>query len=248
MVHVEFRANNRKLEIAMKQDRKALLEIALQSDQRYRLYREHKYITAMMDGFVRTVQKADFKDNSSTQKIKEKLCSLKSLMEGHADHENNVIHQLLRHRNVTIHESIELDHQDHQKQFKEFEEILDRIINTQNKNDKRSLGFAFYLLVRNFQQENLRHLNEEETIIMPKLQELYSDEELKQRIDFKTYAQMETEELFDMLQILFPVMNADDRAFFLNDIQKAEPEKFEELMEKLDPLDNNNRYLEKTSD
>lgn len=218
----------------MKQDRKALLEIALQSDQRYRLYREHKYITAMMDAFVQSIQKADFKDDSDTQEIKEKLCSLKSLMEGHAEHENNVIHQLLRDHNITIHESIELDHQDHQKQFKEFEEILDRIIDAQNKDDKRSLGFAFYLLVRNFQQENLRHLNEEETIIMPKLQAIYSDEELKKHIDFKTYAQMKPEELSEMVQILFPVMNADDRAFFLNDIQEAEPEKFAELIEKLD--------------
>lgn len=218
----------------MKQDRKALLKIAIQSDQRYRLYREHKYITAMMNDFVQFVQKADFKDDGATFEIKEKLCSLKSLMEGHAEHEDNAIHQLLRNHNLTIHESIELEHQDHQKQFKELEEILNNIIDAQNKNDKRSLGFAFYLLVRNFQQENLRHLNEEETIIMPKLQELYSDDELKKHIDFKTYAQMKPEELFDMVQILFPVMNLDDHAFFLNDIREAEPEKYEELMRKLD--------------
>jgi hemerythrin-like domain-containing protein len=104
----------------MQQHRKSLIEIAIRSEQRYRLYREHKYITAMMDSFMQSVQKADFKNDNAVYGIKDKLHSLTSLMEGHAEQENSVIHQLLCNHNLTIHESIELDRQDHQKQFKGF--------------------------------------------------------------------------------------------------------------------------------
>lgn len=71
----------------------------------------------------------------------------------------------------------------------------------------------------------LLHLHEEETRILPELQRLYSDEELR-RVEDATYRQMTAEDLLSMLQELFPHMNAVDKEAFLKDIQLSQPEKY----------------------
>lgn len=91
---------------------------------------------------------------------------------------------------------------------------------------KIELGHQFYLEIQRFEAENLLHQIYEETIIMPELQRLYTDEELLDKIDAKTYALMTSEQLIDMMKTLFPHMNADDRKFFLKDIYRTQPTKF----------------------
>jgi hypothetical protein len=75
-------------------------------------------------------------------------------------------------------------------------------------------------------------LHEEETIILPELQRLYSDQELK-AVEAKTYAIMTPDELFEMLQVLFPHMNAYDKKAFLSDIKECQPEKYEIIWPKI---------------
>ena len=88
-------------------------------------------------------------------------------------------------------------------------------------------GYDFYLSFREFEAKNLEHINEEERIIMPELQRLYTDEELRQGIDFKIYQSMTAEQMFHMLKVLFPQYNVDDKLAFLKDILDAsQSEKF----------------------
>jgi hypothetical protein len=76
--------------------------------------------------------------------------------------------------------------------------------------------------------ENLLHLHEEETKILPELQRLYTDEELR-CVEDATYKIMTCEQMIDMLRILFPHMNALDKESFLEDIKLSQPEKFEKI-------------------
>ena len=75
-------------------------------------------------------------------------------------------------------------------------------------------------------------MHEEETIILPELQRLYSDKELKE-IEAKTYAVMSPDDLVDMLQILFPHMNAADKQAFLSDIKECQPDKYAVIWPKI---------------
>lgn len=72
----------------------------------------------------------------------------------------------------------------------------------------------------------LKHLYDEEKIILPELQRLYSDEELA-ALQAKTYAKMTPEQMLGMLDVVFPHMNQDDMNFFINEMKAAEPQKFE---------------------
>ncbi len=199
---------------------------------RYRLYREHKYISFMLSEFERLTAKTDFTDNQQVKHLQQQLSDLINLMLGHAEHENHAIHSLLKQKVSKCYEAIEAEHLTQEKQFEQFTATLVNILTMTSNEEKNFQGYQFYLAYRLFVSENLQHLHQEETIIMSELQRLYTDEELR-RIDFKAYSHMTPEELLHMTTVLFPHMNSDDKQNFINDIRDAEPEKFKLIADKL---------------
>lgn len=192
---------------------------------RYRVFREHKLVTCMLADFQRLVGKADFRDNEAIIKIRKELDKIVALLKGHAEHENNRIHHFLREKNSTLQMHIEEDHKNHEQFFADLYQHLDKISSLTNADERENLGYQFYLAVRRFEGENLLHLHEEESAIMPALQLLYSDEELRQ-IDAMSYDHMSSQDMIHMLKALFPHYNPQDRRAFLTDIQILQPDKF----------------------
>ena len=94
------------------------------------------------------------------------------------------------------------------------------------------MGNEFYLSYRSFYSEMLKHLYEEEKILLPPLQALYTDAELA-ALQAQTYQKMTPQDMLDMLNTFFPHANPEDRQFFLLEIKAAEPEKFKIVWEKL---------------
>lgn len=198
------------------------------SQFRYRLYREHKYVSFMLSSFSAEVAKIDFSLDENVNRIKEQFSEIIALMHGHASHENDSIHALLRDKDSLVHEKTEADHDAHEDTFEKLNQLLMSILEETDVARKIDLGHQFYLEIQRFEAENLLHQIYEETVIMPELQRLYTNEELLQKIDAKSYALMTSEQMIQMMEILFPHMNPDDRAFFLNDICRTEPIKFME--------------------
>src|SRR6202030_320770 len=97
--------------------------------------------------------------------------------------------------------SIETDHKHHDQQYQAFTEILDSIISNKNPEERLAQGYDFYLAFRLFSSENLQHLHHEETVIMPELQRLLTDAELK-TVEHHTYAIMTPEQMTHMMQVL----------------------------------------------
>lgn len=195
------------------------------SKMRYRFYREHKYVSYAVSELEKLIAKADFRDKTQIDIIKNELANIEALMTGHAEWEESSIHELLKKKQSSVHTSIEIEHQEHAAQFKALQKMISDISNCKNENEQLNKGYAFYIAYRHYAADNLKHLHEEETVIMPELQKLYSDEELR-AVEFKTYAQMTPEEMIHMMEVLFPHMNPHDREFFLTDIHDAEPAKF----------------------
>ncbi len=192
---------------------------------RYRFYREHKYVSFMLTEYERLLAKTDFTSLSAVNALKEPLNLLHALMSGHAAYENSAIHELLRQKGSTTHQSIEKDHGEHEQQFEAFTIGLANITNCDDEQMRLSLGYIFYLSFRFFVAENLRHIHIEETVIMPELQKYYSDEELS-CVEAKTYEHMTSLQMIQMMEHLFPHMDLNDKIFFLGDIKKTQPEKF----------------------
>lgn len=192
---------------------------------RYRLYRVHKYVCYELSEFDRLIAKTNFLDNAACQLLQEKFQALISLLTHHGDYEDNHIHELLRQKNSQIQIKLEQEHQIQEKEFNALKAQLNNIIILENQEEKILEGNAFYLAYRLFYSEMLKHLYNEELVILPELQRLYSDDELA-ALQSKTYAKMAPEHMLGMLDVVFPHMNLDDIHFFINEMKAAEPEKF----------------------
>lgn len=195
---------------------------------RYRFYREHKYVSSALNDLERLIAQTDFCDSDALEKVRGSFISLSDMLKGHAEYENNRLHALLKRKNLSssIYAHIEEDHALQDKQLLEMEEIIQGIAQESDREKKIERGDHFYLTYRKFVADNLAHLHEEETTILPELQRLYSDAELQQ-VEAETYRQMSSEDMLHMMGVLFPHMNTHDRRAFLFDILTLEPEKFD---------------------
>lgn len=208
---------------------------------RYRFYRVHKYVCFELAEFERAAARTDFLNPKSCLTLKEKLSSLIQLLKHHGEYEDAHIHDLLRQKNSRLQLNIEKEHQEHEQTFNDLTHQLDAVITTQDPSEKILAGNEFYLSYRLFYSEMLRHLYDEEKILLPELQALYSDDELA-KLQAKTYNKMTAEQMLGMLNVLFPHANPEDMCFFINEMKAAEPEKFKGVWEGLSN-DYKNRIL-----
>lgn len=192
---------------------------------RYKFYREHKYLSFVLNDLERLIAKTNFQISQEVEKVTEQFKAAVELLKGHAEYEDNCLHVLLKQKNSKVYEHIEKDHGVLDETLNNLQLLLDKVNFSVSTAEKIEAGYQFYIAYRNFVGENLIHLHEEETVILPELQRLYSDKELK-AVEAKTYAILTPEELIDMLQVLFPHMNADDKNTFLTDIKECQPEKY----------------------
>ena len=201
---------------------------------RYKFYREHKFVSAALNDVERIAAKIDFRSPEETQRLALELERLISMLKGHAAYENDKLHGLLKGKNNQVLAEIEKDHEEQELDFKHLKKLLDKAIQAQSEEEQIEGGYQFYLYYRKFVADNLAHLYQEETTILPELQRLYSDEELK-KVEAKTYHEMTVDHLVGMIEVLFPHMNTHDRKAFLQDIKDAEPDKYKLTLQNIGP-------------
>lgn len=200
-----------------------------------RLYREHKYVILVLNDLGSKIAKADFRDAEQREDMMTDLTGVINLLHFHAQHEDEKIHGLLKKYRLPIVEEIEADHQHYESLFKVLKNKLSAIKLAKTDREKIDLGYQFYLNYRQFTAENLQHINKEEMQLMPELAKLCTEEEL-QSIDFPVYQAMNSEELVGMFETLFPVLNQDDKEYFIQDLIAAAPLKFNENWPKIAEL------------
>lgn len=208
---------------------------------RYRFYRVHKYVCFELSEFERQAAKTDFTDLKACNALKQKWLSLALILKHHAEYEDDHIHDLLRHKNSLIQLAAEKEHQEHEQASNNLTNQLDRIATLQEHSERIIEGYEFYLAYRLFYSKMLKHIYDEEKILLPELQALYSDEELA-KLQAKTYQKMTPEQMVGMLNVLFPHANPEDMHFFTKEMKAAVPEKFQAVWEQLS--DNHKRLID----
>ena len=189
---------------------------------RVKLYREHKYVSFALNELERLMAKTDFTDDAAIAHVESEWICVKEMLEGHAYHEEHNFHALLEKKGSTIHHDAHSDHEHQEETLKHLQDLLAAV---KTSADPMEAGYQFYLTYRKFVGDNLLHLHEEETKLLPELRKLCSDEELR-ALEHPTYEVMTSEEMVEMVQVLFPHMNFSDKCAFLMDIQSAQPQKF----------------------
>lgn len=170
---------------------------------RIKLYREHKYVSFALSELERLIAKTDFTDDAAIAHIQSEWQGIREMLEGHAYHEEHNFHALLKKKGSTIHHEAHNDHEHQKETLKSLQHLLDAV---KTSPDRIESGYQFYLAYRKFVGDNLLHLHEEETKLLPELQRLSNDEELR-AIEHPTYNLMTAQEMVEMLQVLFPHMN-----------------------------------------
>lgn len=192
---------------------------------RYQFYREHKYVSEALNDVERLIARTDFRDGKEIAQVSRAFDALARMLHHHAEYENERLHSLLAQKQSTVHTHIEEDHIHQEAQIAEIKSLIEQVGKISSEEEQIGLGYRLYLTYRKFVADNLAHLHEEETKILPELQRLYTDDELRQ-VEAKTYRQMTPEQMVHMMSVLFPCMNPTDREAFLEDINLLEPEKF----------------------
>lgn len=203
---------------------------------RYCFYRVHKFMSALLSDFEQKVAVADFTNAEDVTKITKGFSEIKKFVFDHAKYEDNTLHQPLRDHKSKVHEIIEKEHHDYSAIFEKMESVLQDIQNSQNDiNRCKQKGYEFYLEYRNFCGINLQHLYEEETLVLPELQQLCSDEEMR-KVGTGIYNIINSEQIFGMLKASFPKFNYWDKEAFLLDIKLSQPDKFSEIWPKIEEI------------
>ena len=199
---------------------------------RVKFYREHKYVSAVLNNLERLIAKTDFRKDTEIEVARKEWKEISDMLKEHARYEEEKLHSLLEKKGSMVCRQAQGQHEEMDAIFPRVDALFEAVIKEENQEKKVELGYELYLVFRKFVGENLLHLYEEETKILPELQRLYTDEELR-CVEDSTYKVMTVEEMVDMLQVLFPHMNALDKEAFLEDIQLSRPEKFKQIIDKV---------------
>jgi len=199
---------------------------------RYQFYREHKYVSFALNDLQRLIGKTDFRVPEEIIKVRHTFDEVMQMLKGHAHYEEESLHVLLKQKNSAIFARVHEDHVQLDGNVAHLKQLLEKTLQCSTAAEQVGAGYQFYLEYMKFVADNLLHLHEEEVILLPELQRLYTDAQLK-KVEEKTYAIMTVEQMVHMLQVLFPHMNPTDRQAFLSDIQASQPEKFAKVWQKI---------------
>lgn len=195
---------------------------------RIKFYREHKYVSAALNSLERLIAKTDFREDAEIEAARKEWIEVSAMLHAHANYEEERLHSLLEKKGSTVHLQAHHQHEEMDAAFPKIDALFEAVLGEDDQEIRVEIGYQLYLTFRKFVGENLLHLHEEETKILPELQRLYTDEQLR-CVEDATYQVMTPEQMMDMLKVLFPHMNASDKEAFLEDIKISQPEKFKEI-------------------
>ena len=197
---------------------------------RYKLYREHKYISAAVNDVVRLLARADFLLPETIVEIKKAFAGLWPVLAWHSQYEDEIYHPLLVSHGVYDFAQIETDHLENKQKIIALENQLAAIVALTEPVLRVEAGYQLYLAFRKFSTQNLQHLDIEEECLLPLFQKLCSDQELR-AAEFATYQAMPAEHMVHIVKTIFPHMNIHDRRAILTDFKACDTQRFTVLWE-----------------
>src|SRR3990167_11020061 len=124
---------------------------------RHRLYRERKYVSFVFSAVLKQVACMDFSNDTEIADAKNELNNLQQLLQGHAEHEEEQIHRLLKLKQSSIYEVAETEHQQHDVFFNDMATKFKAVEKANMLTEKNFLGHEIYLELREFYADNLKH-------------------------------------------------------------------------------------------
>src|SRR3989344_4703764 len=137
---------------------------------RVKFYREHKYVSSALNNLERLIAKTDFRENAEIEVARKEWTEVSNMLQEHASYEEERLHPLLERKGSTIHIHAHSQHEEMDATFPRIDALFDAVMREDDQDVRVEIGYQLYLTFRKFVGENLLHLHEEETKILPELQ------------------------------------------------------------------------------
>jgi hypothetical protein len=198
--------------------------------QRHDLYGPiHKALRAAMGDLITQIGATDFSDPAAAADTLTALRCQVAIGAGHLHHEEEHIHAALERRAPGATGRLEADHHHHEQAFAELEQLMEAI-EAATGPDRERLGRDLYLRFSHFVAADLLHMAEEETVVLPLLHSLFSDEELIE-MEKRIVASIPPQEMMVIMSDMIPAMHRSERVQFLSFARKgAPPEAFDAIL------------------
>ncbi len=137
----------------------------------------HKALRAMFYDMAIRIQNTDFTNNEDFNKLISDLYYLLKLLDNHSHHEDECVFNLVKENDSDILKEVEAEHELYNHKIFELTALIEKIEScsiVQRNDYQNKLNHLF----TDFLAFTLQHLIKEELVIMPYLQENYTDEEL----------------------------------------------------------------------
>ncbi|HYF22893.1 MAG TPA: hemerythrin domain-containing protein [Caulobacteraceae bacterium] len=190
----------------------------------------HKGIRRALSGLLLRLGSTDFADDRARVAVLADLRTQLRLSAGHLHHEEAHIHARLEARSPGAAARLEHAHREHDEAFAELEAIMGEL-ETAPAALKPALGRSLYLRFSRFAADDFAHMADEETVTLPLLWSLFSDEEVRQ-MEADIVGSIAPEDNIAYLRLMIPAMNPQERFAFLDFVRAAAPKKaFEAILE-----------------
>lgn len=139
----------------------------------------------------------------------------------HLSHEEHFVHPAIEARRPGATTRLEDEHREHESAAQGIRVLLDAI-RTGSPDTRPALWRALYLRFADFTAENIRHMAEEEEVMQPLLEELYTTAELEE-LHGRLLAAIPPEEMAVFARFMLPANDFEFRLKMLEDARAAMP-------------------------
>jgi hypothetical protein len=176
----------------------------------------------------------DMSDPSRLPRMLDDLDGVLYLCESHLDHEERFIHPALERRKAGAREQLDAEHAEHNAAIAELRTLATALVSAA-PGSGAAIGRTLYLRFSSFVADNFVHMLEEETVVEPLLEQLYSAEELRALHD-ELLAAIGPEELLAFVRVMIPANGQPVRIALLAGAKAAMPqEAFAALLSSIRP-------------
>lgn len=180
----------------------------------------HKGIRLGLCQMLTRLGAADAGDPGLVQMLADLRAQL-ALSQQHLAHEDAVIHTALEARAPGAASRLEQAHAHHRATFEDLEALICRVERSEGT-QTNSLLRALYLRFSLFAADDFAHMAEEEQLMLPILQSLFSDEELM-ALEDAIVSQIPPEEMVAVAGLMIPAATRTDRISMLSALRANAP-------------------------
>lgn len=149
------------------------------------------------------------------------LEDLLHIAQHHLEHEDRWVHSALEARAPGSTVRLANSHEHHQQSFDELGGLIARVEASTPEARGKALR-ALYLRFSEFMADDLAHMAEEELLMMPVLQSLFSDEDLIE-IERSIVANLTPQEKISTGRLMIPAATRAERIAFLSEVRASAP-------------------------